>query len=590
MPLMIVPLAIAPGWMLHYDLAPKVTAVAAGAVPALLWMGLRGVRPAHHAVRALLLLFALHAVVLLASTAFSDSPAISLGGSSWRRFGAIPRLAALAVCASLTLEMAARPGYLRHILRMVTLTAIVVSLYATAQYCGWDPWIDREAYTDPYFRAVRPPATLGHAAYLATFLLQTTFASLGLWLIEQHRIWRMLSAVSIAAGHIAIVLSGTRAALGALVFGWLILAALRRPRHIRVAVASALAFFAIVAAFTLSPAGEPIRGRLRQWESDPAGGPRLMVWRDTVQMASARPLAGYGPDTFTLLFPLFQSARLSAAYPNHYHESPHNIFLDASVEAGIAGLALLAATIGVALRWGLRGSRPECAALAAGLGATVLALQFTVFVLPTWLYFLLQTAMLAATAKAPASPAHARPLPVWTVTACRMAALPAAACALAFAIGTAWTEYGWLRAGQLLGEDRVSDAISTWRALPQWPVLAASADLWFARQLLISASRKADQSTSMLEEALHHAEAAVAGSDQPSDAHLIAATVWALRGDVTRTEQHLRSACLRSPQWHKPHWILSKLLRDLGRSVEAEKERRTAIRLYGGVPPEANPR
>ena len=90
-------------------------------------------------------------------------------------------------------------------------------------------------------------------------------------------------------------------------------------------------------AFYFSPAGLKLRAR-GQWElEDLRGGARLLLWRDSLRMARERSLLGFGPDTFGVEFPRYQSVELSRAYPDFYHESPHNIFLDALVSQGVPG-------------------------------------------------------------------------------------------------------------------------------------------------------------------------------------------------------------------------------------------------------------
>ena len=78
---------------------------------------------------------------------------------------------------------------------------------------------------------------------------------------------------------------------------------------------------------------------------DRMGGARLLLWRDSLRMAESRWAFGYGPETFSLEFPRHESIELARAYPDFYHESPHNIFLDALDSEGVVGLAALAAMV-----------------------------------------------------------------------------------------------------------------------------------------------------------------------------------------------------------------------------------------------------
>ena len=91
-----------------------------------------------------------------------------------------------------------------------------------------------------------------------------------------------------------------------------------------------------------------------------------------------------------------QSAALSRAYPDFYHESAHNILLDALTAQGPFGLLALIGFIALGMyqAWRIEGALP--AILGAGLVAGVVANQFVVFTLPTALYFYLTAAMLVA--------------------------------------------------------------------------------------------------------------------------------------------------------------------------------------------------
>jgi hypothetical protein len=74
-------------------------------------------------------------------------------------------------------------------------------------------------------------------------------------------------------------------------------------------------------------------------------------------MAATRPWTGFGADNFVAEFPQFQSAELARAYPDFYHESPHNLFLDALTGQGVAGVVLLRTWIALGIDRGNASSR-----------------------------------------------------------------------------------------------------------------------------------------------------------------------------------------------------------------------------------------
>src|SRR6185295_13724608 len=126
---------------------------------------------------------------------------------------------------------------------------------------------------------------------------------------------------------------------------------------------------------------------------------RVLLWRDSLALASRHWLVGSGPETFSSEFPHVQSAALSRAYPDFYHESAHNILLDTLTAQGVIGLAALLAAIALGIHLA-----PKNAALGACFLAGLAANQFVVFTAPTALYFCLTLAMLVALGKDSPSP------------------------------------------------------------------------------------------------------------------------------------------------------------------------------------------
>src|SRR4029077_15741286 len=234
---------------------------------------------------------------------------------------------------------------------------------------------------------VRPPGTLGYVTYFANYLVFGAFQGLALNRIDKHPWWRNagLAAVSLAA--VAIVLRGTRAAMLALCIGGLVLVALEswHPSRRTILVIVGIATAAVV--FYFSPAGQQLQGRMRWFREDPSGGARPYLWRDSLSLIGRHWLAGAGPETFSVEFPKVQSEDLSRAFPEFYHESAHNIFLDAGTAQGLPGLLiLLAATV-----FAFRNKNPI---LRAGFAAIVVCHLFSVFTVPNALTFWITLAML----------------------------------------------------------------------------------------------------------------------------------------------------------------------------------------------------
>src|ERR1017187_7358167 len=219
----LIPLAIAPGWFFYFDVTPKVVLLLLGTAAAAIWWAATG-----------------------GAAGFYRASRAALG------FAYL-----VAACC------AGRPRRLHVLLRSIAASGLIVALYGIAQYFGWDPLLDARGYHvgDGIWTIVRPPSTLGHADYSANWLLFVVFAGAALAVSEQRTPWRWLAWSAAAAGSVAIVLSGTRAAIAGLLAGalFLILMSWWGRRFRLPYVALGLAIAAVAALFYLSPAGEKLR-------------------------------------------------------------------------------------------------------------------------------------------------------------------------------------------------------------------------------------------------------------------------------------------------------------------------------------------
>ncbi len=556
----LVPLALLPGALFHFDVTPKAVVLLAGAAAA---AGLRGPALVRE-TKWLRWLLAAQVASLVFSTLFSTDAALSVAGTNWRRFGLIVQLGLLAYTYSVDADLR------RPLLRVIAASGALAALYGIAQFFGFDPWLPRHGYHvgEGVWRIVRPPGTLGHAGYFAVYLLHVASAGLALWWEENERRWKWGGAAAAALAVAAIVLSGTRAALLGLAAGAVVLGWSHRPRLATRALALAALLAAAVAGFYFSSAGLQLRARARWFREDPFGGARLSLWADTLRMAAPRWLTGYGPETYSSQYPRFQSESLARRFPERYYESPHNIFLDALASQGLPGLAILAllAALGIA---GLRSSP----ALLAGMLASLVANQFVVFTIPTALMFYLTVALGTA--------GQGRPVR-------RLAALPAVILLALGASGLAWTDWWLERARQSLDAGRVEQGLEDYRRARRFALPGLDTDLWYSRALLAAAGKIRAEATSQTawREARAAAERAAARSEQRPNALYNLAAFRALENDAAGTEQALRAAIDWAPRWYKPRWMLAQLLERAGRLEEAAAQAGRAAELNDGKNPE----
>jgi hypothetical protein len=331
--------------------------------------------------------------------------------------------------------------------------------------------------------------------------------------------------------------------------------------------------------FYYSPAGGALRARVFWAREDIAGGSRMLVWRDSLPMIAARPLVGYGPDTFGAAFPQYQSAELARAYPEFYHESPHNVFLDALVSQGIGGGLWLLGWIGLGAYAGWRALRGPHRAIArgllAGLAATIAAHQFAVFVIPTGFLLLLGVGLLANLA--PAEPGFkSAPLP-------RIAMSVPVVAGLVFLLA-AWrlgsADLRLARVRSMLDANKVEGAAQEWLTVRN---TSLGSDLYFARRWmnLAAMQRPTLQKLQVSQMALDAAQAATQAHthEQVHNAWYNLAILEAAANDSPAVEGSLRSAITAAPTWYKPHWTLARFLMLSGRTVEAQAEARKALEL-----------
>jgi len=194
-------------------------------------------------------------ISLTVAAMLSSSGALSLNGSSWRRFGLLTQTCLILVGLLVTAWISEDRSRIRTVLRMCVGAGAAGALYGIFQYFGWDPLLSASAYQagEGAFMIVRPPGTLGHADYFAAWLVAVFFAGLALAPMEDRH-WQRATARAVAGlAAIAILLSGTRSALFGLAIGILVFVLARRPRITRRSVALAAAGATCVALFFSLP-------------------------------------------------------------------------------------------------------------------------------------------------------------------------------------------------------------------------------------------------------------------------------------------------------------------------------------------------
>ncbi len=594
--LALTPLLMLPAYFFYFDITPKVAIVLIGtSIALLLFLGDSALSEARGLWadplgRWFCLLAVAQLISLLSSTFFSSHPALSWNGGNWRRFGFVSQSAVM-VLAFLIAAARSASG-LRILLRATAAAGIVISLYGILQYFGLDPLLPASSYHvgEGVATIVRPPSTLGHADYFAGYLLYVVFLGAALMVTEKKAAWQALGAAAAVCGSGAIVLSGTRGALAGLAVGAISLWIWKRPRFTRRHAAIAASLCVVGLAFYFSAAGLKLRAR-GQWErEDLRGGARLWLWRDSLRMARERLFLGFGPETFGLEFPRFQSVELSRAYPDFYHESPHNIFLDALVSEGVPGLAILAGFVVLAwfaARRAVNQGRLMAPYLASALAAGLTASLFVCFTLTGALFFYAVIAILVGLAIPQRKHAAVSPGPWelrWPALAFSLAAI---AIFLYFTIRLTTADLALHRAKRALEAGRIDDSLSAYTLSRSWHPLGSSDDLYFSRALAVASRSVSNPALALriAQQAFSAAQRAAETSEERQNAWYNLATFYANQNDSARVETCLRRSVVASPNWFKPHWALAQVLLLSGRRQEALAEAVRAADLDGGKDP-----
>jgi O-antigen ligase len=598
----LVPFIITPGLTFSFDILPK-NGLLFLSLTGLLWFCKNYVKTPPVLLRRrggkwLLACAALLIFFGFLATLFSTSPGISLAGSAWRRYGFLTQ-AGLAIFGLLCAEwLCTDEANLNRLLRTCSVIGLVESLYVIAQYSGVDPLLPAAAYHagEAEFTIVRPPGTLGHADYLAAWMVASVFLAVMLAIREDSRTFRWLGMFSAGLGFTAIVLSGTRAAMLGLLCGALVLLyrafARERARIGRRVILGLLIYTVCAAGFYASPWGAPLRARIH-WSMDDAwGGARPWLWRDSIQLALAHPFFGIGPETFEREFPRFQSLELARRYPDFHHESPHNVFLDALTSQGIGGLLALSclAWLGFAVAGRARGWQGTVAL--AAWSAYWITNQFVVFTLTTGLYaFVLCSVILTlpetdppVTEEMRRSPPLQRRLAIPVLAAIAVLVVAGAVVTLRLLVA----DHSLLSTRTILDQGGVPAAVASYQGSRAfwWP--GPAPDLAYSRWMVEASaqSRNPGPKAAAWREAVTTAASAANFSENRQDAWYNLAILLASQDDAHGTEQSLRNAMESAPQWFKPHWMLAQLLQLQGLRADALAEAERAVQTDGSQHPE----
>lgn len=334
-------------------------------------------------------------LAFLASAAISTALAINVNVAifgTYSRYDGLLTLLTYAGLFWLAVQTLEGPADAWALLRTLLVSAYVVAVIAILQVVvdSFNGTLIALQLTDTVQGSiVRAFGTLGQWNLLGEFLALAWPLALWELITARSGAGRLLALNVAVVIAIAMVLTFSRstwaaAALGA---GVVLVASRHLISRRAVALTGAVAVIGIAVALVsgshfASAIADHVATMLHpeQWDQ------RLGYWRDSLRLIAASPLVGYGPDTFGLVFPKFQTL-----YSPLHVDKAHAETLQIAATQGLIGLASylwMLAAFAVAF-WRGR-AMPGAAAIFAGwLGyQTILQVNFTAIgsALPYWIF------------------------------------------------------------------------------------------------------------------------------------------------------------------------------------------------------------
>jgi len=335
------------------------------------------------------LLAGLFALFVLA-TIFSVNPHFSFWGSPMRAGGSLNFL--LYILFSLFLFLILRPRDWQRLWTFAMVVGIGASAFAFAQQLRLF-----SDYLVPY--SYRPSSTFGNPIFFALYLLLLTFITLSFILKETYRPKKIFYSIALGIFLLAIMLTVTRAVyLGmAAGFFWFLFFYPARSRVIKkrntiIGIALIVLVVLLVGYATLVPRSavtvfktelaSPLNNLISRLSLNNAvGSDRISGWKISWEGIKERPLLGYGPENFSIIFDQHYDPNLpgiATSFGRGWWDRAHNVFFELGVTTGIPSAVVYVLLFGV-LFWHLGRLKKNVSSnqgiriIAHGIQATLLA-------------------------------------------------------------------------------------------------------------------------------------------------------------------------------------------------------------------------
>ena len=311
----------------------------------------------------------------LLSTLFAHNQNVAVFGI-YSRYDGLLTILIYAALFWLSVQALSGPGEARTLMRILLASGYFVALIAIVQ-----------SVSDSTTQGVLVPAfgTLGQKNVLGAFLAM--LIPLAYRELVEAGSWskRVIALNAISIIGLALILTLSRSAwLGTAAAAVVLVAGGYRP-NLRLGIACVL----VVLLAGLVTGGLRLSSAVHTEQIDQlsASGDRPAVWRDSLRLAASRPLLGYGPDNFGLVFPRFQTTYIG---PQQWDKA-HAESLQVASTQGLVGLAAYLLILAAFIRAFWQGRRREgaVAIFAAWVAYQVtLQLNFSALAasLPFWIF------------------------------------------------------------------------------------------------------------------------------------------------------------------------------------------------------------
>lgn len=359
------------------------------------------------------LFFSLFIFVLFLATIFSISPVTSFFGGAYRLqgfFTFIHYFLFFFIILFWAVENNKSPKkkwFLERLLWTISLSGFITSLFAILQKIQLDPFAK---YFESQFLLGRVYGTLGHPAFLGSFLILTILATL--IVAAKHKSAYLLFFFQI----VALFLTGTRGAY----LGFFIALALffffqgLAPFHPRALSSQrfmknlGIIFIVVPLVLFIAIQGTATSRFIVSEENLRSVHSRMASFATGLRVFAQKPVLGFGSETFEYVSPNVQSpTSLKFELLSSISDRVHNEFLDLLVSAGIFGLLFYILFLFSIFYKGIRQIKlPEkgtdtvmLSGLLAGLAGYLVSLQFSFSVTATAVLFYIFTALSAVSGK-----------------------------------------------------------------------------------------------------------------------------------------------------------------------------------------------